>query len=101
MRNVIENLLNFTETSNLYCVWVPVQDDGRGRLAAIWIDRAMTAFTADEPTAANRFTDIRKKTYLVAGEYRRPFLHLAVNEPKRTRRESCFGITLQFDWDWH
>jgi hypothetical protein len=57
MRNVIENLLNFTGTSNLYCVWVPVQGDGRGGLAAIWIDRAMTAFTADgTEAAANCFT---------------------------------------------
>jgi hypothetical protein len=71
MRNVIENLLNFAETSNLYCVWVPVQDDGRGRLAAIWIDRAMTAFTADGTgTAANCFTGHQEENvYLVAGEY--------------------------------
>jgi len=47
MHNIAENLSNFTRTSDLYCVWVQVQDDGRGRLAAIWVDRAMTAFTAD------------------------------------------------------
>jgi hypothetical protein len=71
MRNVTENLLNFTRTSDLYCVWVPVQDDGRGRLAAIWIDRAMTAFTADETdTAANCFTGHQEEDVdLVAGEH--------------------------------
>ena len=47
MRNITENLLTFAGTSNLYCVWVPVQDEGRSRLTAIWIDRAMTAFTSD------------------------------------------------------
>ena len=38
MHNIAENLSNFTRTSDLYCVWVQVQDDGRGRLAAIWVD---------------------------------------------------------------
>ena len=52
MHNIAENLSNFTRTSDLYCVWVQVQDDGRGRLAAIWVDRAMTAFTADGTGAA-------------------------------------------------
>ena len=52
MHNIAENLSNFTRTSDLYCVWVQVQDDGRGRLAAIWVDRAMTAFTADGTSAA-------------------------------------------------
>jgi hypothetical protein len=45
MRHITQNLLNSTRNSNLYCVWVQVQDEGRERLAAIWIDRAMTAFT--------------------------------------------------------
>jgi hypothetical protein len=38
-----------TQTST---VWVPVQDEGRSRLTAIWIDRAMTAFTSDGTGAA-------------------------------------------------
>jgi hypothetical protein len=69
MRNGTENLLNFTGTSNLYCVWVPVQDDGHGGLAAIWIDRAMTAFTADGTGAAeNCFTGHQEENVdLVAG----------------------------------
>jgi hypothetical protein len=71
MRNITENLLNFTGTSNLYCVWVPVQDDGHGRLTAIWIDRAMTAFTADGTgTAANCFTGHQEEgADLVAEEH--------------------------------
>jgi hypothetical protein len=44
MRQIAENLLNFTRNSNLYCVWVSAKDNGRERLVAIWIDRAMTAF---------------------------------------------------------
>jgi hypothetical protein len=69
MHNINENLLNFTGTSYLYCVWVPVQHDGRGRLAAIWIDRAMTAFTADGASAAvNCFTGHQEED-VVAGEH--------------------------------
>lgn len=49
MPNIAENLLNSTPTSNLYCVWVTVQDGGHERLAAIWIDRAMTAFKSCAP----------------------------------------------------
>jgi hypothetical protein len=41
--------LNSTRSSNLYCVWVPVQDGGRERLAAIWIDQAMSAFKSCAP----------------------------------------------------
>jgi hypothetical protein len=44
VRQIAENLLNFTRNSNLYCVWVSAKDNGRERLVAIWIDRAMTAF---------------------------------------------------------
>ena len=71
MHNIAEKLLNFTKTSNLYCVWVPVQDDGRGRLAAIWIDRAMTAFSADGTgAAANCFTEHQEEDVdLVAEEH--------------------------------
>jgi len=52
MRNFTETLFNSTPNPNLYCVWVPVQDEGRCRLTAIWIDRAMTAFTSDGTGAA-------------------------------------------------
>jgi hypothetical protein len=51
MRNVTENFGNFTNGSGLYCVWMPVHDDGGDRLAAIWIDRAMTAFTCAPETS--------------------------------------------------
>jgi hypothetical protein len=53
MRNITENLLNSTRNSNLYCVWVPIQDNGRERLVAIWIDRAMTAFKSCAPEIAD------------------------------------------------
>jgi hypothetical protein len=70
MHNFAENLSNFTRTSNLYCVWVPVQDDGRVRLAAIWIDRAMTAFTADGTgAAANSFTGHQEENVDLVGEH--------------------------------
>jgi hypothetical protein len=71
MHNFIENLLNATPSSNLYCVWVPVEDEGRGRLRAIWIDRAMTAFTPDgTSTAATCFTGHQEEDVdLVAGEH--------------------------------
>ena len=44
MRNITEQLWNPTTGASLYCVWVPVHDDGGDRLVAIWIDPAMTAF---------------------------------------------------------
>jgi len=34
----------FTSRSGLYCVWVPLRDDGRAPLVSIWIDSSMTAF---------------------------------------------------------
>jgi hypothetical protein len=49
MRNINENLWNPTTGSSLYCVWVPVHDDGGDRLVAIWIDLAMTAFKSCAP----------------------------------------------------
>jgi hypothetical protein len=49
MRNITENLWNPTTGSSLYCVWVPIHDGGGDRLAAIWIDPAMTAFKSCGP----------------------------------------------------
>jgi hypothetical protein len=43
MRNLTNNCQNATRPS-LYCVWVPLHDDGRAPLVSIWIDPAMTAF---------------------------------------------------------
>lgn len=62
MPKITENLWNSTRDSSLYCVWVPVHDDGGDRLVAIWIDRALTAFESCAPeiwygigTAATHF----------------------------------------------
>jgi hypothetical protein len=46
MCNTTENLGDSTTGSSLYCVWVPVHDEGGDRLVSIWIDRALTAFEA-------------------------------------------------------
>ena len=53
MRNFNEELLNFTRNSNLYCVWVPVQDDAGDRLEAIWVDPAMSAFPSFAAKVSN------------------------------------------------
>jgi hypothetical protein len=45
-RNTTENLGDSTTGSSLYCVWVPVHDEGGDRLMSIWIDRVLTAFEA-------------------------------------------------------
>lgn len=62
MPNITENLWNSTRDTSLYCVWVPVHDDTRNRLVAIWIDRALTPFQSCAPetcdgiaTAATNF----------------------------------------------
>jgi hypothetical protein len=44
MRNLTNNCRNIATRPSLYCVWVPLHDDGRAPLVAIWIDPAMTAF---------------------------------------------------------
>jgi hypothetical protein len=77
MPNITENLWNSTRDSSLYCVWVPVRDDGGDRLAAIWIDRAMTAFKSRAPepldrigTAATHFAGREEEDMgLFAGEH--------------------------------
>jgi hypothetical protein len=82
MPNITENLWNSTRDSNLYCVWVPVHDDGGDRLAAIWIDRAMTAFKSCAPetsdgigTAATHFAGPKEEDVnLFAGEHLPPIL---------------------------
>jgi hypothetical protein len=71
MRHISENFKNSTRVSGLYCVWVPVHDDGGNRLVSIWIDRAMTAFTSDgSGTAATCFTEHQQEDVeLVAEEH--------------------------------
>ena len=80
MRNVTEDLWNSTRSSDLSCVWVPVDDKGRERLAAIWIDRAMTAFTSEGTgTAAIRFVEHQEEALgLFTGE------HLTSSHARRT-----------------
>ena len=46
MCNTTENLRDSTTGSGLYCVWVPVHDEGGDGPVSIWIDRALTAFEA-------------------------------------------------------
>jgi hypothetical protein len=53
MRNITQNLWNSTRDSGLYCVWVPVHDDGGDRLVAIWIDQALTAFKSCAPESSD------------------------------------------------
>ncbi|HWY06797.1 MAG TPA: hypothetical protein VNY24_08035 [Candidatus Acidoferrales bacterium] len=53
MPNITENLWNSTRDSSLYCVWVPVRDDGGDRLAAIWIDPALNAFKSCAPETSD------------------------------------------------
>ena len=70
MPNFNENLKNTAGSSGLYCVWVPVEDEGRGRLAAIWIDPAMAAFTLDEAGTAAIYTPEHKEDVdLLGGEH--------------------------------
>ena len=44
MANFVKNSENFTARSGLYRVWVPLHDDGKVPLVAIWIDPTMSAF---------------------------------------------------------
>lgn len=48
MANLKGNFAGFINRTGLYRVWVPLRDDGKGPLIAIWIDPAVTAF---EPEA--------------------------------------------------
>lgn len=68
MRHITQNLLNSARNSNLYCVWVQVQDEGRERLAAIWIDPAMTAF---KPCAQESTSGIGTAAIVAEPEERR------------------------------
>ena len=68
MHKTTENLRNSTRDARLYCVWVRVHDDGRDRLLAVWIDRALTAFESCTPetsegtgTATSRFRGHREE----------------------------------------
>lgn len=71
MRNISKNLLNSTGKSGLYCVWLAVEDGGRGGLRTIWIDREMTVFTLDGTgTAATCLPGHQKEDLdLAAREY--------------------------------
>lgn len=44
MTNFTNNFENFTARPGLYRVWVPLHNDGRAPLIAIWIDPTMTVF---------------------------------------------------------
>jgi hypothetical protein len=44
MNNFTNNSAKFTERRGLYCVWVPLHNDGKAPLVSIWIDPTMTAF---------------------------------------------------------
>jgi hypothetical protein len=62
----------FTSRSGLYCVWVPLRDDGKAPLVSIWIDSSMTAFEprpqqeaiavpeANEAAMADEFDDPKR-----------------------------------------
>ena len=54
MRNLTDNLWNFTTGSSLYCAWVPVHDDRGDRLVSIWIDPALTPFKSRAPETSDR-----------------------------------------------
>jgi len=43
MTRVTSNFQNHSTRPDLYCVWVPLRDDGRPPLISIWIDSKMTA----------------------------------------------------------
>jgi hypothetical protein len=76
MRNIMETLWNYTTGSHLYCVWVPVHEDGGDRLVSIWIDREMIAFkrcsseTSDGiGTAATGCAGQEEDVHPLAGEH--------------------------------
>jgi hypothetical protein len=54
MRNLAPNFWNSTAGSDLYCVWVPVHEDGRDPLVSIWIDPAATPFVRHEGNDVDR-----------------------------------------------
>ena len=37
---------HFTEQRGLYCVWVPMHNDGKAPLISIWVDPTMAPFDA-------------------------------------------------------
>jgi hypothetical protein len=44
MNNFTNNSAKFNDRKGLYCVWVPLHNDGKAPLISIWIDPTMAAF---------------------------------------------------------
>ncbi|HXP22769.1 MAG TPA: hypothetical protein VN807_01465 [Candidatus Sulfotelmatobacter sp.] len=44
MANYTNNSAKFNDRKGLYCVWVPLHDNGNAPLISIWIDPTMTPF---------------------------------------------------------
>jgi hypothetical protein len=51
MNNFINNSPKFNDRKGLYCVWVPMHNDGNAPLISIWIDPKMTPFDASEKSS--------------------------------------------------
>ena len=58
----INNTINFTinQRRGLYCVWVPLHDDGKAPLISIWIDPTMTAIEKYDRDESGEFTAINE-----------------------------------------
>jgi high affinity Mn2+ porin len=46
VRDLTNNCKTFNERPGLYCVWVPLRDDGKQPLLCIWIDSTLATFEA-------------------------------------------------------
>jgi len=60
MANFVKNSENFTVRSGLYRVWVPLHDDGKLPLVAIWIDPTMSAFEPEPQQEAIALPDAKE-----------------------------------------
>jgi hypothetical protein len=100
------NFSNSSTGSRLYCVWVPVHENGRDRLVSIWIDPASTAFESRlqeascgiDPAAGPFGRQEENDVDRLDAEDLHTFFRFADEKCRSARREQCFGITLQFDW---
>jgi hypothetical protein len=110
MRNSAANFWNSTTGTGLYCVWVRVHDDGGDRLVSRWIDPATdrAQITTSKNDVWNRpgcYSLVRRERELMwtrlMRKIRSTFSRFAAEEFRSKRRQKCFGITLQFGWDWH
>ena len=78
MPNFDENFFSTTRSPSLYCVWVSMCNHAGDRLAAIWIDPAMTAFQSCAPEASH---EIDKAATHLAG-HQEADVHLSAGEPR-------------------